>query len=125
MTTFRFCRVIEDRNRQYLVRAANNTLLVGRGEVPGPTCALVIDTWLPELYRPGGWVTARTVLYLPSDVAVLQALECFGKHHAREVYYLLVATQASQLTREEQAAAQKQLTFSVGLAILERYGAIG
>jgi Arc/MetJ family transcription regulator len=123
MYMFRFCRIIEDCNRQYLVRAANNTLLVGKGEVPGPTCALVIDTWLPELYRPG-WVTARTVLYLPTDAAVLQALECFGTQHAREVYYLLVATQTNQLTREEQAAAQKQLTFSVGLAILERYGAI-
>lgn len=119
---FRFCRVIEDKGRQYLLRAANHTCFVGLGQLPGPASALTIETWMSD---GGDWDNMRMVLNLPDQVVMLMALECFTKEHAREAFRLLAATHRQQLTSQEQLAGAQQLGESVVSAIRQRYGSVG
>lgn len=121
---FRFCRIIEDRGRQYLLRAANDKALTGFGKQSAPATALTLDTWLTA---PDGfdWLNLRLGIVMPGHVAMLQALECFTTQHARDGGRLLLARHAEQLTPDEFEEAHYTLMLSVWTAIIKRYGAIG
>lgn len=124
MAIFRFCRIIEDRGRQYLLRAANDKQLLGFWQTPAPATALTIDTWLTA--EDGwDWYNLRLALVMPGHVAMLQALECFTTQHARDAAHLLIARHAGQLTPDEFAERHYTLVLSVWAAIVQRYGALG
>ena len=118
---FRFCRIIEDRGQQYLLRAANHTSLVCQSLPPGPASALTIDTWTSD---GGDWDNLRLLLHWPDQLTMLLALECFGKEHARDARRLMAAAHAHQLTRREQLAGAQRIGESVTLAIRRKYGPV-
>ncbi|MDO7885334.1 hypothetical protein [Hymenobacter cheonanensis] len=121
---FRFCRIIEDRGRQYLVRAANDTALIGFGRQTGPATALTLDTWLTAA-DGWDWKNLRLTMMMPGHVEMLQALECFTTQHARDAGHLMLARQADQLTKEEFEESHYTLVLSVWAAVIRRYGSFG
>lgn len=122
---FRFCRVIEDRRQQYLLRAANDVALVGFGHgCHGYTAMLTIDI---TITTPDGsdWYNMRMALPMVNQLVLLQALECFNKEHAREAFRLLDGAYRKTLSQEELKVGQQALGKSVEQAIDVRYGAVG
>lgn len=120
---FCFCRTLEVKGIQYLLRAANHTSLVGMGQACGPTSVLPIDTWVGQ--DDGDWENMRLALHLPNPVGMLQGLECFTPEHAREARRILLAARARSLTMPELEEAQQRLGESLVAAIVARYGALG
>lgn len=118
---FRFCRTLEVKGIQYLLRAANHTSLVGMGQPCGPTSVLTIDTY--AVREDGDWENMRIAIHLHNPVLLLQGLECFTPEHAREARRLLLAARARELTVPEMLAAQQRLGESLVAAIRARYGA--
>lgn len=121
---FRFCRIIEDKGIQFLLRAANQTALVGLNQPSGPTTVLTVDATI-RLPDGSDWYNLRAMLHLPGHAALLQGLECFTTEHARETYRLLQGRYLSTLTIPEVEQGLQRLGESLVRAIITRYGSLG
>jgi hypothetical protein len=120
----RFCRIIETGGNQFLLRAANQTALVGMNLPEAPVTILTVDTTV-SLPDGSDWYNLRAALHMPNQEALHQALECFTKSHARETYRLLEGRYYSTLTIPEVEEGLKKLGESLVETIVMKYGGLG
>lgn len=117
---FRFCKVLEVDNRQFLIRAANISALAYPTQTDyREEYKLVIDTTTPE---GDGWQNLRLALEMNNQVRLLKALECFSEEHARMAWELIDAHLRGLATDDELIEGAYLLEGLLVGAVLKTYG---